>query len=172
MNKVQISTHLLETNRVCFQNPLETNFHIFYILVYGSPDGIKQILKLKNDKFVVIHLLKPKQLRLIVKFQNISTQIVLVRWISIEKRFWTKIRRCWSNFICMWNGFWWETRCVQAIGSYFASRKHWIFWRWKSRLSNHKLHWVILTECIRIAMFAFRGTKEKPFNSLVWVDRK
>lgn len=44
-----IESHLLETSRISSQNPNETNFHIFQIIVHGLSFDLKQKIQLDDN---------------------------------------------------------------------------------------------------------------------------
>lgn len=48
---VAITSHLIETNRVCDEN--FSNFHILYYLALGAPDDMKKELHLECQSFRV-----------------------------------------------------------------------------------------------------------------------
>lgn len=45
--------HLLEVSRVCSKKSGGSNFNIFYSLLNGAPNDMKEELCLKNDLFAV-----------------------------------------------------------------------------------------------------------------------
>lgn len=51
-----VRTCLLESNRVCFQNVGESNFHVFSLLLFGAPQDMKDELHLGHEHYNVSDL--------------------------------------------------------------------------------------------------------------------
>lgn len=54
----QISYHMLEANRACTTNQNESNFHVFYTLLYGSPNDLLKNLCLDKTTYYSISISK------------------------------------------------------------------------------------------------------------------
>lgn len=48
---VEICYHLLKTNRICIANLYESNFHVFYVLLFGSTNDLLKKICLDPSSF-------------------------------------------------------------------------------------------------------------------------
>lgn len=53
----KISYHLLEKNRICVSNMGESNFHVFYILLFGSTSNLLENICLDPSSFYKVRKL-------------------------------------------------------------------------------------------------------------------